>query len=156
MAAEKSACQTAFQMINIARIANAVPVALYLRVTVNIEIVVLNCLKCNQCLKGHKSLGLFCAGVLQLSLSLYFSLYMSLALSFCWSGHVSLSLWSKVSKVTSLLGRSLRVFSKCICHCACLCHCVFLCPCLFVGQVMSPHHSHRTSQGSLVSQSAVC
>ena len=44
---------------NIARIANAVPVTLYSRVTVNVEIVVLNCQKCNQCLKGHNSLGLF-------------------------------------------------------------------------------------------------
>ena len=41
---------------NIARIANAVPVTLYSRVTVNVKIVVLNCQKCNQCLKGHKSL----------------------------------------------------------------------------------------------------
>ena len=32
---------------NIARIANAVPVTLYSRVTVNVEIVVLNCQKCN-------------------------------------------------------------------------------------------------------------
>ena len=74
---------------NIARIANAVPVTLHLRVTVNVEIVVLNCQKCNQCLKGHKSLGLFFEGVLQLSLSLSFSLSLSLSLSFCWSGYVS-------------------------------------------------------------------
>ena len=47
---------------NIARIANAVPVTLYSRVTVNVEIGVLNCQKCNQCLKGHKSLGLFFEG----------------------------------------------------------------------------------------------
>ena len=49
---------------NIARIANAVPVTLYSRVTVNVQIVVLNCQKCNQCLKGHKSeivlWGCFC------------------------------------------------------------------------------------------------
>ena len=44
-------------MKNIARIANAVPVTLYSRVTVNVEIVVLNCQTCNQCLRGHKSLG---------------------------------------------------------------------------------------------------
>ena len=49
---------------NIARIANAVPVTLYSRVTMNVEIVVLNCQKCNQCLKGHKSLGLVFEGVL--------------------------------------------------------------------------------------------
>ena len=35
---------------NIARIANAVPFTLYSRVTMNDEIVVLNCQKCNQCL----------------------------------------------------------------------------------------------------------
>ena len=43
---------------NIARIANAVPVTLYSRVTLNVKIVVLNCQKCNHCLKGHKSQGL--------------------------------------------------------------------------------------------------
>ena len=43
---------------HIARIAIAVPVTLYSMVTVNVEIVVLNCQKCNQCLKGHKSQGL--------------------------------------------------------------------------------------------------
>ena len=42
---------------NIARIANAVPFTLYSRVTMNDEIVVLNCQKCNQCLTGRKSLG---------------------------------------------------------------------------------------------------
>ena len=42
-------------ILNIARIANAVPVTLYSRVTVNVEIVVLNCQKCNQCLKGQRS-----------------------------------------------------------------------------------------------------
>ena len=40
---------------NIARIANAVPFTLNSRVTMNDEIVVLNCQKCNQCLTGHKS-----------------------------------------------------------------------------------------------------
>ena len=60
----------------------------------NVEIVVLNCRKCNQCLKGHKSLGLFFEGVpqLSLSLSLSFSLSFSLSLSFCWSGYVFSSL----------------------------------------------------------------
>ena len=38
---------------NIARIANAVSVTLYSRVTVNLQIVVINCQKCNQCLKGQ-------------------------------------------------------------------------------------------------------
>ena len=44
-------------MLNIARIANAVPFTLYSRVTMNHEIFVFNCLKCNQCLTCHKSLG---------------------------------------------------------------------------------------------------
>ena len=49
---------------NIARIANAVPVTLYSKVTMNVGIVVLNCQKCNQCLKGHKSLRLVSEGVI--------------------------------------------------------------------------------------------
>ena len=49
---------------NIAKIANAVPVTLYSRVTVNVEIVVLNCEKCNQCLKCHKSIGLLFESVI--------------------------------------------------------------------------------------------
>ena len=49
---------------NIARIANAVPVTLYSRVTMNVEIVVLNCQKCILCLKGHKSLDLLLEGAL--------------------------------------------------------------------------------------------
>ena len=61
------------------------------RHNVNVNIVVLNCQKCNQCLKcqvsGDKSPGLLFEGVLKMSLSL------SLALSVCfWSGHVSSSL----------------------------------------------------------------
>ena len=59
---------------NIARIANAVPITLYSRATVNVEFAVLNCQKCNQCLKGHKSPGLFFEGVLELSWFLSFSL----------------------------------------------------------------------------------
>ena len=80
---------TKAQLKNIAKIANAVPVTLYSRVTVNVAIVVFNCQKCNQCLKGHKSLALFSEDVFQLSLSLSFSLHLSL--SFCWSGYVSSS-----------------------------------------------------------------
>ena len=34
---------------------------------------------------------------------------------------------SNVSKVKSLWGRYLRVFSKCHCHCHCLCLCICLC-----------------------------
>ena len=51
------------------------------------------------------------------------------------------SLWSNVSRVSSLQGRSLRVFSKCLCYCVCLCHCLFVC------QVMSSHHSDQMSEG---------
>ena len=88
-----------------------------------------------------------------LSLSLSVSLYLSLSLSFFWLGHVSLSPWSNVSKVTSLKDRSLKVLSKCIClcHCLCLCLCICLCHCLFFGQVMSPHHPDQMSQGWQVS-----
>ena len=74
---------------NIARIANAVPVTLYSRVTLNVEIVVLNCQKCNHCLKGQKSLRapfecfllMYLSLLLSLSLSLYLSLCVSLSLS---------------------------------------------------------------------------
>ena len=79
---------------------------------VNVNIIVLNCQKWNQCLKcqvsGHKSPGLLFDGVLlisltlSLSLSLYLSLYLSLSLSFFWSGHGCSSLGSHVSKVTSI------------------------------------------------------
>ena len=43
----------------------------------NVELVLLNCRNCNQCLKGHRSLGLLFQGALWMSLS------------FCWSGQVS-------------------------------------------------------------------
>ena len=44
------------------------------------------------------------------SLRLSLSLSLSLAVSFCWSGHVSWSLWSNVRRVTSLSECSLVVF----------------------------------------------
>ena len=69
-----------------------------------------------------------------------------------WSGHVASSHWSNVSKVTSLWGCFLKVFSKCICLCHCNCLCLCLCHCLFVGQVMSSHHSDQMSQTSQVSR----
>ena len=95
---------------NIARIANAVPVTLYSRVIVNVEIVVLNCQKCvSKCVKGHMSLGLFLVGVSQLSLSLSLSFSSFLSLSFCQSNHISSSLWSKVPW-GALWGFSLNVF----------------------------------------------
>ena len=73
------------------------------------------------------------------------SLFLPLLLSFCWSGHVSPSLRSNVSKVKSIKYRSLKVFSKCncLCHCLCLCICLCLCRCLFVGQVMFSHDPHQ-------------
>ena len=80
---------------------------------------------------------------------------------FFWSDHVSSSLWSYFSKVTSLWYRSLNVFSNCICLCHCLCRCICLCLCiclchsLFVGQVMTPHHSEHMSQRSQVSRIAL-
>ena len=78
-------CPCLILFLNIARIANAVPVTLYSRVTVNVESVVLNCQKCNQCLKGHKCLGMFFEGVLHLPLSFLFLL----SLSYSGSGPVS-------------------------------------------------------------------
>ena len=60
------------------------------------------------------------------------------------STHVTLN-WSVTMNVMivvlnyqKLSGRSLRVFSKCLCHCLWHCQCVF-------GQVMSPHHSDNVT-----------
>ena len=72
-----------------------------------------------ECLKGQKSQRLKVFSKMYLKLSL--SLYLSLSLSFCWSSHVFSSLWSNVSKVKSLNDCSLKVFSKCNCHCLFLC-----------------------------------
>ena len=104
-----------------------------------------------KCLTGQNSLRSLFEGVLHIFLSLSSSLSLSLSMSFCWSGHVSSSLWSNVSKVTSLWGCSFKVFSKCICLCLCHRLCLCLCQCHFVGQVMSPHHSDQMSQRSQVS-----
>ena len=71
----------------------------------------------------------FTSHVMCLSWSLY------LLLSFFWSGHVSSSLSSNVSKVTSLWDRSLMVFSKCLCLCVCLCFCLCHCLCIWLGHV---------------------
>ena len=69
---------------------------IYWRVTINFEIVVLNCQRCKECLNVHRSFGLLFETVLQMSLALS----LSLSLSFCWSGHVSSSLWSYGSRGT--------------------------------------------------------
>ena len=86
-------------------------------------------------------------------------------MSFCWSGHVSLSFWSNVSKVTSLKDCSWRVFSKCHCHCLCLCNCLCHClgishclchyHCLIIGQVMSLYHSDQMSLRSQICRVAL-
>ena len=97
---------------NIARIANTVPCRSFLKSHYeHVQIVVLNCQKCNQCLNalhciaignGLKYPGLLFEGELWMSFSL--------SLSFCWSCHVTSPLWSNVSKVTLLLGCSPNVF----------------------------------------------
>ena len=92
-----------------------------------------------KCLKGHKSLGSLFEGILKMYLSFVISHHLCLCLFYFCSGHISSSLWSNVSKVTSLLGCSLRVFSKCLCHCHCLCicHCHCLCHFFWSGLVSS-------------------
>ena len=55
--------------LNIAKIVILSHIALYWRMIKNIDIVVLKCQKCNECLNVHKSLGLFFEAVLQMSLS---------------------------------------------------------------------------------------
>ena len=94
---------------------------------------------------------------LSLSLSLSLALCLSSSLSFCWSGHVSSSLWSNVSKFKSLKYCSLKVVSNCICHCLCHCHCHCAClrRCLFAGQVMFSHRPDQMSQRSKVSKIAL-
>ena len=67
---------------------------------INIARIVLNCQRCKECLNVHKSLGLLFETVLKMSLPLSLSLYLHLLLSFCWSGHVSSSLWSYGSRDT--------------------------------------------------------
>ena len=79
---------------------NAVAVTPYSRVTMNVDIVVLNRQKCNQCLKVHKSLGLLFGGVHNGHKSLGCSHGHCQCLF--WSGYVSSSLLSDVSKVKSL------------------------------------------------------
>ena len=74
---------------------------------------------------------------------------------FFWSGHVSSSPWSNISKLTSLWDRSLKVLFECICLCHCLCLCICHCHCLFYGQVMSHHHSDQMSQRSQVPRTAL-
>ena len=84
-----------------------------------------------------------------LSLCLYLSL--SLFLSSCWSGHVSSSLSSNVSKVIRLWDQSYRVFSKCICHCVCIPHRLLSLSLSFCwsGHVSSSPSSHVSRVTSL-------
>ena len=65
-----------------------------------------------KCFKSHKYLGSLFEGVLQMSfsLSLSLSLPLSLSLYFCWSGHVSSSLPSHVSRVTRVSECCMVVF----------------------------------------------
>ena len=130
-----------------------VPVILHSRVPINV-VVLLNCHKCNQCLKGHKSLALlfYCA----LFRNLEMPLSMSILVRSCHL--ITLIIHTYVSNVTSLQDYSLRVFFKCLCHCSCLCHCLCLClischcHCLrHFGHVMSPHHSDHTYVSNVTS-----
>ena len=66
------------------------------------------------------------------------------------------SLWSNVSKVIRLWGRSLKVFSKCICLCHCLCLCICLRHCFFLsGHVLSSPWSNVSRVTSLWGHSGV-
>ena len=96
----------------------------------NVEMVVLNCHVCNQCLSGHKSLGLLFEVFSKCNC--HFKNQCINVLSFCWSCHLTSSLWSNVPNPE---GRYLRVLSKC------------LRLCLFVGQVSSSTVSMVTSLG---------
>ena len=58
---------------------------------------------------------------------------LSLSLSFFGPGQVSSSLWSIISKVTSVSDRSLKGLLNYICLCHYLCLCMCLCHCLFFG-----------------------
>ena len=54
-----------------------------------------------------------------LSSSLSLCLCLCFSVPFCWSGHVFSSIEANISKDIILENRSLKVFSKCICHCLC-------------------------------------
>ena len=74
-------------------------VTLYSRVTMNVDIGVLNFQKCNQCLKVHKSL--WCSKNVIVNVNVYF-------------GQV-------ITLIKYIKGqKSLRVLYKYICHCYCL------------------------------------
>ena len=68
---------------NIARIANAVPVTLYSRVTLNVDIVILNCQKCNQCLKGHKGALWRCSLTVFVFVIVFAFVFVFLMIFFC-------------------------------------------------------------------------
>ena len=137
-------------------------------VTMNAEILVLNCQKCKQCLKWFH--------VSRIALSLFSVVGFFIFFLSC---YVIQSLWSNVSKLKSLQGHSLRVFSKYLFLCLCLhsdqmsqksqgskvilsgCSLNVLgivtlvlsllslhCHWLFVGHIMSPIHSDQMSERS--------
>ena len=81
--------------------------------------------------------------------SLSLSLCLSLSLSVFWSGPVTSSLWSSVSKVTSPWDCSLKVLSKCICLCHCLCLCLCICLFFWSGHVSSSFWSNVSKVTSL-------
>ena len=53
--------------LNIAKIVILSHIALYWRMIKNIDIVVLKCQKCNECLNVHKCLGLLFGAILKMS-----------------------------------------------------------------------------------------
>ena len=90
---------------------------------------------------------------LSLSLSLSLSLWLSSSLSFCWSGHVFSSPWPNVSQVKSIKDCSLKVFSKCICHCLCLLYLSSLLSFCWSGHVFSSLWSNVSKVKSLKDRS---
>ena len=87
--------------LNIAKIAILSHIALYWRMIKNIDIVVLKCQKCNECLNVHKSLC---------SLRM-----LSNCLCLFWSGPVSSSLWNKYRaclQIPHIVHRSQRLHWK--------------------------------------------
>ena len=85
-----------------------------------------------------------------LNLFVFFIVFFFLFVVFL-SSPVSSSLWSNVSKVTSLWDPSLMKFSKCICLCLCIsfCHCLFLVRSYLLITLIKCLKGHK-SLGSLI------